>query len=187
MSKFSDKGKAEMPELNTSSLPDLIFSILFFGILTDAGTFRPIIRKVIGMVGTDPVKIALGTAILAAIGGSVAAKRTALAHVIFNLSGTLVFIWFIPWYADFVRMISPAGAEIDIISRQIANAHLCFNVANTIIWLPMLGLLAKLVTKIIKGKDLDRLPSEPVFLDHNVLHQPFAAIMLVKKEMDRLA
>ena len=30
MSKFSNKGKAEMPELNTSSLPDLIFSILFF-------------------------------------------------------------------------------------------------------------------------------------------------------------
>ena len=30
MSKFNDKGKAEMPELNTSSLPDLIFSILFF-------------------------------------------------------------------------------------------------------------------------------------------------------------
>ena len=30
MSKFNNKGKAEMPELNTSSLPDLIFSILFF-------------------------------------------------------------------------------------------------------------------------------------------------------------
>ncbi len=30
MSKFQKKGKAEMPELNTSSLPDLIFSILFF-------------------------------------------------------------------------------------------------------------------------------------------------------------
>ena len=30
MSKFQNKGKAEMPELNTSSLPDLIFSILFF-------------------------------------------------------------------------------------------------------------------------------------------------------------
>ena len=44
-----------------------IFSILFFGILTDAGTFRPIINKVIGLVGTDPVKIALGTAVLAAI------------------------------------------------------------------------------------------------------------------------
>ena len=30
MSKFGKKEKAEMPELNTSSLPDLIFSILFF-------------------------------------------------------------------------------------------------------------------------------------------------------------
>lgn len=30
MSKFQKKGKAEIPELNTSSLPDLIFSILFF-------------------------------------------------------------------------------------------------------------------------------------------------------------
>ncbi|MBR0050893.1 MAG: citrate transporter, partial [Firmicutes bacterium] len=44
-----------------------IFSILFFGILTDAGTFRPIIAKIIKAVGTDPVKICLGTAILAAI------------------------------------------------------------------------------------------------------------------------
>jgi biopolymer transport protein ExbD len=30
MGKFGNKEKAEMPELNTSSLPDLIFSILFF-------------------------------------------------------------------------------------------------------------------------------------------------------------
>ena len=44
-----------------------IFSILFFGILTDAGTFRPIIRTVLNLVGTDPIKIAIGTAVLAAI------------------------------------------------------------------------------------------------------------------------
>ena len=30
MGKFNNNEKAEMPELNTSSLPDLIFSILFF-------------------------------------------------------------------------------------------------------------------------------------------------------------
>ena len=44
-----------------------IFSILFFGILTDAGTFRPIIKGILNMVGTDPVKIGIGTALLAAI------------------------------------------------------------------------------------------------------------------------
>ncbi len=42
-----------------------IFAILFFGILTDAGTFDPIIERILKIVGKDPVKIALGTAILA--------------------------------------------------------------------------------------------------------------------------
>lgn len=44
-----------------------IFAILFFGILTDAGTFQPIIDKILKVVGKDPVKIAVGTAILAMI------------------------------------------------------------------------------------------------------------------------
>ena len=44
-----------------------VFSILFFGILTDAGTFRPIIRGVLKLIGNDPVKIAIGTAVLAAV------------------------------------------------------------------------------------------------------------------------
>ncbi|MBU3153401.1 CitMHS family transporter [Clostridium estertheticum] len=44
-----------------------IFATLFFGILTDAGTFDPIIKKIFKIVGRDPVKIVLGTAILAMI------------------------------------------------------------------------------------------------------------------------
>lgn len=44
-----------------------IFSILFFGILTDAGTFRPIIGGITKLMGTDPVKVCIGTAILAMI------------------------------------------------------------------------------------------------------------------------
>ena len=44
-----------------------IFAILFFGILTDAGTFQPIIDKILKVAGSDPVKIAIGTAILAMI------------------------------------------------------------------------------------------------------------------------
>ena len=42
-----------------------IFAILFFGIFTDAGTFQPIIDKILAKVGKDPVKITVGTAILA--------------------------------------------------------------------------------------------------------------------------
>lgn len=44
-----------------------IFSILFFGILTDAGTFRPIIGGITKLMGSDPVKVCIGTSVLAMI------------------------------------------------------------------------------------------------------------------------
>ncbi|WP_026477196.1 CitMHS family transporter [Alkaliphilus transvaalensis] len=44
-----------------------IFAILFFGILTDAGTFQPIVNKILTVVGKDPVKIAIGTVILSTL------------------------------------------------------------------------------------------------------------------------
>jgi citrate-Mg2+:H+ or citrate-Ca2+:H+ symporter, CitMHS family len=42
-----------------------VFAILFFGILLDAGTFQPIIDRLLKIAGNDPVKIALATAVLA--------------------------------------------------------------------------------------------------------------------------
>ena len=60
------------------------------------------------------------------IGQSKNAKRTAIAHSIFNISGSCVFIFLVPWFAKFVQFISPKGNEIDVISRQIANAHTTF-------------------------------------------------------------
>lgn len=149
------------------------------------------ISSIIGLQGALPILFGdnIGTtitAVLASIGASVAAKRTAAAHVIFNLTGTLIFIWFIPYYAQFIQFISPKGAEIEVIARQIANAHMCFNLFNTILFLPLIGILVKVVTKIVPGRETDRLPSEPVYLDYNVLEQPFAAIHLATKELTRL-
>ncbi|MFJ8237936.1 CitMHS family transporter [Ureibacillus sp. NPDC094379] len=43
----------------------LLFAILFFGILIDAGLFDPLISKMMDFVKGDPVKIAIGTAIIA--------------------------------------------------------------------------------------------------------------------------
>ena len=44
-----------------------IFSVLFFGIITDAGAFDPIVDQILKVVGNDPLKITIGTAILAMI------------------------------------------------------------------------------------------------------------------------
>lgn len=44
-----------------------VFAITFFGVITDAGMFDPIIRGILRFVGTNPVKIIIGTGILALI------------------------------------------------------------------------------------------------------------------------
>ncbi|TCS78223.1 CitMHS family transporter [Pectinatus cerevisiiphilus] len=45
----------------------MMMAVLFFSILTDAGLFEPVIRKIILLVHGDPLKIAIGTALLALV------------------------------------------------------------------------------------------------------------------------
>ncbi len=45
----------------------LMFAILYFGIVTDAGLFDPVVRTLLRIVGNDPVKVVVGSVILAAM------------------------------------------------------------------------------------------------------------------------
>ncbi len=147
------------------------------------------VSSVIGLAGAIPILFGdnIGTtitAILASIGQSKSAKRTAIAHSIFNISGSFVFIWFIPWFAKFVEWISPKGAELDIISRQIANAHTTFNIVCTLLWLPFISVLVKIVKIIIPGEDVIAVESRASkYLDYNLLNQPVFAVKMVTEEL----
>jgi CitMHS family citrate-Mg2+:H+ or citrate-Ca2+:H+ symporter len=44
----------------------ICFAILFFGIMIDAGLFDPVIKKILHLVHGDPMKVCVGTAVLAA-------------------------------------------------------------------------------------------------------------------------
>ncbi|MFS0879346.1 Na/Pi cotransporter family protein [Metabacillus niabensis] len=91
------------------------------------------------------------TAVLASIGTSIAARRTALTHVIFNVIGTIIFMIFLPLFSivmEYLQGIFNLRPEI-----TIAIAHSTFNITNTVILLPFIGSIAWLVTKIIPGKD----------------------------------
>ncbi len=44
----------------------ICFAILFFGVMIDAGLFDPIIKKILKSVKGDPMKVCVGTAVLAA-------------------------------------------------------------------------------------------------------------------------
>ncbi len=125
-------------------------------------------------------------AIFAAIGARINAKRAAMAHVLFNMFGTVLFIFFIPQYAKLIEFISTKGASADIISRQIANAHSLFNLLNTLIWLPFVFVLTRLVTWIIRGEDT-QLVRSIMFLDNRMLRNPAIAMDLATKELARMA
>jgi CitMHS family citrate-Mg2+:H+ or citrate-Ca2+:H+ symporter len=45
----------------------LAFAVVYFGVMNDAGLFEPGIRAIVRRVGRDPVRIALGTALIASI------------------------------------------------------------------------------------------------------------------------
>lgn len=158
------------------------------------------VTSVLGLTAALPILLGdnIGTtitAILASIGQSRNAKRVALAHCLFNISGCLIFIWLIGPWASVVTAISPQGPEVEVISRQIANAHTLFNVCMTLIWTPFIWLMVKVVMKIIPdverpartaGENIDRL-ARPLYLDVKLAAQPTAALQIAAQEVLRCA
>lgn len=91
------------------------------------------------------------TAVLASIGASVAARRAAAVHVLFNLIGTAIFLLILPFFTDVIAMLQNSlGLNPEM---TIAFAHGTFNVTNTIIQFPFIAGLAYIVTKLIPGED----------------------------------
>ncbi len=110
--------------------------------------------SILGLEGAIPILLGdnLGTtitAVLASLALARPAKRVAASHCLFNLSGCLIFIWLVVPFAALVQAVSPAGPEVEVVARQIANAHTLFNVIMTLLWLPFIGVMAKIATRIL--------------------------------------
>lgn len=91
------------------------------------------------------------TAVLAALGASVVAKRAALTHVLFNLIGTTIILIFLDPFTYFIGFLEE---QFSLDPRMtIAVAHGSYNVMNTIIQFPFIGVLAWIVTKLVPGED----------------------------------
>ncbi|MGO5316969.1 Na/Pi cotransporter family protein [Paraeggerthella sp. LCP19S3_G8] len=147
------------------------------------------VTSVLGLAGSIPILLGdnIGTtitALLASIGQSRDAKRTAVAHSVFNISGALVFIWFVPVIVQFVQFLTP-GPELDVIARQIANAHTTFNVVCTLLWLPFIGVMVKIVTFLVPGKGGEHDQDALVNLDDKIVGQPVFAIRMFGEELQK--
>ena len=114
------------------------------------------------------------TPILASIGASKNAKRTAAVHLSFNIIGTCVFLIVI--YT--IQSISPFSFwDLPIDKGGIANFHTTFNVCVTLMFLPFVGLLEKLVIHLIPDQQTaDEVDDPAIALDDRLLTSPGLAI-----------
>lgn len=123
------------------------------------------------------------TAIIAAIGTSLAARRAAFTHVIFNLIGTVIFMLALPLVTQVVHWLGVV-TNVDV-RMQIAYAHGIFNFSNTLIQLPFIGVLAFIVTKVIRGEE-EVIEYGAKNLDARLLNNPSVAMGQAAKELDRM-
>jgi len=120
------------------------------------------------------------TALLAAIGKPREAQRAAVAHLLFNVVGVLIWIPFVGWLVSIVGSIGGGTA------REVANAHTVFNVVNALIFLPFVNQFAALVTKMVPDKPVEG-DMRPKYLDKSLIRNPSLALSAARMEMLRMA
>jgi phosphate:Na+ symporter len=185
----------------------ILVGTAFTALIQSSGAFTGIII-VLGSQGLITLEAAIPllfganigtsvTAALASINTCREAKRVALAHTLFKIIGVLIFVWWIPSFANFVRWLSPAGTEgltgtghlAEVVPRQIANAHTIFNVGLTLIMLPFTNQAAKLIYKLLPDKAEPEKESKfhAKFLENSLISTPTLALSLAKAETLRMA
>ncbi|MBP7402017.1 MAG: Na/Pi cotransporter family protein [Clostridia bacterium] len=142
------------------------------------------------------------TAILASIGARRNAKRAALAHTIFNITGSLICMFLLVPFTRLVEwilrllgntMLPDAASGVanmftpmaEDMMTGIAISHTTFNTVNALIWLPLLPVMLFLIRFFIRGED----PADTRvirYLDYKVIGNPVVAIDLANQEISRM-
>lgn len=132
------------------------------------------------------------TALIAGLTSTKNAKRTALIHVIFNVSGVIVFLLIGLFmelgginYGWLFGKMFPNAPQL-----QLAMFHTAFNLITVLIVLPLTNPLVKLVSKIVpdkKGAPLQDIKPRLYFVEEHMLKNPPVAVQQVKREIINMA
>lgn len=120
----------------------LIFAILYFGVMIDVGLFNPVVRRVVSAVRGDPLRVALGTAILAVVvsldgdgATTIMVTVTALLPVYIELKMRPVVLATLVILANMVVNIAPWGGPT-------ARAAAALKLDTADIFVPLLPAIA---------------------------------------------
>ena len=134
-----------------------------------------------------PAAIAIGlganigtciTGFMASIGGTKASRQASIAQILVATTGMVVFL---PLLNPFANLMSLTAATLP---RQIANAHTIHNAIVSMFFLPLAGLVVRIVTRIAPSNG-----------EHNTMHvdetfdpkkDPDKALKEIRKELVNL-
>ena len=85
------------------------------------------------------------------IGGSTSAKRAAAVNVLFNTIGSVIFMFLLTPYVDFIAFLSDKYSISPMM--QIAIAHILRTIVISILAYPCINLMVSVIKKIIPGEE----------------------------------
>ena len=141
----------------------------------------------VGGIGNGVYYVILGTnigtcitAILSSIGGGANTKRAAIIHLLFNVSGSLLFMIVLLLFPDFHSVTF--GKWFSNPATQIAMFHTFFNVICVLLFLPFIKVFIKVATLIIPERNQKK-EELAIYLDERFLKNPLIALSQVNKQM----
>lgn len=159
--KYLPQFTAIVDYLSTNSILSLIASAIMTGVIQSSSALIGIVQK---MYDTGGITLAVAlpflfgsnigttiTAIFASLGGSLAAKRAAMVHVLFNVIGSIFFMLLLHPFEWLITAISTTFNIHPMM--QIALAHIIFNVTVTILFYPFINKLVELVKLLVRGEE----------------------------------
>ena len=138
-------------------------------------------------------------AIIAGITSGANAKRTALIHLLFNVTGVIIFMLVAMMMREISKSVNPSrvitfGYLFEKMfpsapQTQLAMFHTFFNVITVALVLPLTNLMVKLVTKIIPDKKATSQDSEErlYYIDEHLISTPPIAVLQTKNEIVNMA
>ena len=132
------------------------------------------------------------TANLAALGAGTAARRAALAHLLFNVFGVCwvlcVFYPFVDIVCNLVGYNPAMQGQAERLPVVLAMFHTCFNVLNTAILLPFVPHMERVVCRLMpEQNEKKRVPVTLQFINGGLMATPEISVLQAQKEIIHFA
>jgi phosphate:Na+ symporter len=155
---------------------------LAIGLTAAAGGLVPLTAAAAIVVGANVGTTS--TALLSVLGATANARRTAAAHIAFNLGTGVVALLALPWLLALIEAVRDAIELPPAPATTLALFHTAFNLLGVLLMWPLTGRLVAWLEQRFRTAEEDE--GRPRFIDDNVLEVPALALDALRLELQHI-